>query len=78
MTRSMNDISDDEESPSDGMSSSQFCTTLDDAERAVNGYSWSTVGEYNWGCQLIEPYRTIHLAEALRPVARMSMRLQMP
>ena len=35
MTRSMNDISDDGESPSDGMSSSQFCTTLDDAERAV-------------------------------------------
>lgn len=35
MTRSMTDISDDEGNPSYRMSTSQFCTTLDDAERAV-------------------------------------------
>ena len=34
MTRRMTNISDDE-SPSYRMSTSQFCTTLDDAERAV-------------------------------------------
>ena len=36
MTRSMTHISEDEESPSYQMTISEFCTTLDDAERAVS------------------------------------------
>ena len=36
MTRSMTDISEDENSPSYRLSTSEFCTTLDEAERAVS------------------------------------------
>ena len=36
MTRSMTDISEDENSPSYRLSTSKFCTTLDEAERAVS------------------------------------------
>ena len=54
MTRSMTDISEDEKQPlSYRLSTAEFCTTLDEAERAVS--SWPIAGGHNWKCQRVRP-----------------------